>query len=107
MIFFFSVFLELSLFVLILLRGGDPFTLSTHLREVAYCDVIKRQKTSLLTLSADIRQNEMFKEKSGIFARIFTKQWIKIYFYPNRMLATWRGIVRACSCHALQRGHLV
>ena len=47
--------------------------------------------TSLLTLSGDIRQNETFKEKSDIFARIFTKQWIKIYFSPNRMLTTWRG----------------
>ena len=28
--------------------------------------------TSLLTLSADIRQNEIFKEKSGNFTRIFT-----------------------------------
>ena len=28
--------------------------------------------TPLLTLSADIRQNEIFKEKSGIFARICT-----------------------------------
>ena len=35
----------------------------THLREVAYCDVIKRQMTSLLTLSDDFRQNETFKEK--------------------------------------------
>ena len=26
----------------------------THLREVAYCDVVKRQITSLLTLSDDI-----------------------------------------------------
>ena len=32
------------------------------LRKVAYCDVIKRQMTSLLTLSDDIRQNETFKE---------------------------------------------
>ena len=61
---------------------------------------------SLLTLSGDFRQNETFKEKSDIFARIFTKQWIKIYFSPNRMLTTWRGIARARSCHALQRGHL-
>ena len=38
--------------------------MSTHLRKVAYCDVIKRQMTSLLTLSDDIRQNETFKEKS-------------------------------------------
>ena len=50
--------------------------------------------TSLLTLSDDIRQNETFKEKSGIFARIFAKQWIKIYFSPNRMLTTWWGIAR-------------
>ena len=35
-----------------------------------------------------------FKENSGIFARIFTKQWIKIYFSPSRMLSTWRGIAR-------------
>ena len=52
--------------------------------------------TSLLTLSDDIRQNETFKnkndirqnetfkEKSGIFARIFTKQWIKIYFFSQQ-----------------------
>ena len=48
--------------------------------------------TSLLTLSGDIRQNEIFKEKSDIFACIFTKQWVKIYFSPNRMLTMWRGI---------------
>ena len=62
-----------------------------HLREVAYCDVIKRQMTSWLTLSGDIRQNLTFKEKSGILARIFTKQWLKIYFSLNRKLTTWRG----------------
>ena len=78
-----------------------------HLREVAYCDVIKRQMTSWLTLSGDIRQNLTFKEKSGILARIFTKQWIKIYFSLNRKLTTWRRIARARSCHALKRGHLV
>ena len=50
--------------------------------------------TSLLTLSGDIRQNETFKEKSDIFARIFTKQLIKIYFSPIRMLTTWRGSAR-------------
>ena len=46
--------------------------------------------TSLLTLSDDIRQNETFKEKSGIFARIFSKQCINIhvYFSPNRMLTS-------------------
>ena len=47
--------------------------------------------TSWMTLSGDIRQNLTFKETSGIFARIFTKQWIKIYFSPCRMLTTWRG----------------
>ena len=40
--------------------------------------------TSLLTLSADIRQNEIFKERIGIFARIFTKKWIKIYVLYQR-----------------------
>ena len=40
--------------------------------------------TSLLTLNVDIRQNETFKEKSAIFARIFTKQWIKIYFFSQQ-----------------------
>ena len=47
--------------------------------------------TSLLILTDDIRQNETFKEKSGIFASIFTKEGINIYFSPNRMLTTWRG----------------
>ena len=40
--------------------------------------------TSLLILSGDIRQNETFKEKSDIFARIFTKQWIKVYFFSKQ-----------------------
>ena len=39
--------------------------------------------TTLLTLSDDNRQNERFKEKSDIFARIFTKHRIKIYFSTN------------------------
>ena len=80
---------------------------STHLREVAYCDVIKRQMTSLLTLSGEIRQNQTFQENSGNFARIFTKQWIQLYFSSNRMLTTLRGIARARSCDAWKRGHLV
>ena len=40
--------------------------------------------TSWLTLSGDIRQKLTFKEKSGNFARIFTKQWIKIYFFSHQ-----------------------
>ena len=40
--------------------------------------------TSLLTLSGDIRQNETIKEKNDIFACIFTKQWIKIYFFSQK-----------------------
>ena len=36
--------------------------------------------TSLLTLTGDVRQKLTFKENSSIFARIFTKQWIKIFF---------------------------
>ena len=51
---------------------------------MAYCDVIKRQMTSWLTLSDDVRQKMTFKEKSSILARIFTKQWIKIYFSPSK-----------------------
>ena len=74
---------------------------------VAYCEVIKRQMTSWLTLSGENRQKLTFKENSSIFARIFTKQWIKIYFSPSRMLTTWRWIARARSCHAWKRGHLV
>ena len=35
--------------------------------------------TSWLTLSGGIRQKLTFKEISHIFARIFTKQWIKLY----------------------------
>ena len=38
----------------------------------------------LLNLSGDIRQNETFKEKSDIFARLFTKQWIIIYFFSQQ-----------------------
>ena len=52
-----------------------------YLREVAYCDVIKRQMPSWLTLSGDVRQKLAFKESIGIFARIFNKQWIKKYFF--------------------------
>ena len=52
------------------------------------------------------KMRHLKKKKSGIFARIFMKQWIKIYFSPNRMLTTWRAIARAHSCHAFQRGHL-
>ena len=54
------------------------------LREVAYCDVIKCQMTSWLTLNGDMRQKLTFKGNSGIFARIFTKQWIKIYFFSQQ-----------------------
>ena len=50
--------------------------------------------TSWLTLSGDIRQKLTFNENSGIFARIFTNQWIKIYIFPGRVLTTWRGIAR-------------
>ena len=52
----------------------------THLREVAYCDVIKRQMTSWLTLSGDIRQKLAFKENSGNFARIFINSESKYIF---------------------------
>ena len=67
---------------------------------VAYCEVIKHQMTSWLTLSGENRQKLTFKENSSIFARIFTKQWIKIYVSPSMMLTTWRWIARARSCHA-------
>ena len=40
--------------------------------------------TSWLTLSGDNRQKLTFDEKSGIFGRIFTKQWIKIYFFSRQ-----------------------
>ena len=40
--------------------------------------------TSWFTLSGDIRQKLTFKDNSGIFARIFTKQWIKIYFFSQQ-----------------------
>ena len=40
--------------------------------------------TSWLTLSGDIRQKLTFKENSGIFARIFNKQWINIYFFSQQ-----------------------
>ena len=43
-------------------------TSSIHLCEITYCDVIKRQITSLLTVSGDIRK----KTDSGIFYCIFT-----------------------------------
>ena len=36
---------------------------------------------SWLILNGDIRQKLTFKGNSSIFARIFTKQWIKIYFF--------------------------
>ena len=61
-----------------IIYGSETHLREVPNREVAYCDVIKRQMTSLMTWSNDIRQNETFKEKSGIFARIFAKQWIKI-----------------------------
>ena len=41
-----------------------------YLREIAYCDVLKRQMTSWLTLSGDVRQKLTFKENSSIFARM-------------------------------------
>ena len=40
--------------------------------------------TSWLTLSGDVRQKLTFKENSSIFARIFTKQWIKIIFFSQQ-----------------------
>ena len=40
--------------------------------------------TSWLTLSGDVPQKLTFKENSSIFARIFTKQWIKIYFFSQQ-----------------------
>ena len=40
--------------------------------------------TSWLTFNGDIRQKLTFKGNSGIFARIFTKQWIKIYFFSQQ-----------------------
>ena len=80
---------------------------STLLCEVAYCDVKKRWMTSWLTFGADIWQKQLFKENSGIVARIFSKQWINIYFPPGKMLTTWRGIARAHSCHAWKQGQLV
>ena len=49
--------------------------------------------TSLLTLSGENRQKLTFKENSSIFARIFTKQWIKIYFSPSRMLIRARTLM--------------
>ena len=39
---------------------------------------------SYLTLSGDVRQKLTFKENSSIFARIFTKQLIKIYFFSQQ-----------------------
>ena len=47
--------------------------------------------TSWLTFSGDIRQKMTFKEKSDNFARIFTKQWIKIYFSLSKMLTHVAG----------------
>ena len=60
--------------------GHRPINVSTHLREVAYCDVIKRQMTPLLTLSGDIRRRLTFKENKGIFLAF----WIKIYFFSQQ-----------------------
>ena len=40
--------------------------------------------TSWLTLSGDVRQKLTFKENSSIFARIYTKQWIKIYIFSQQ-----------------------
>ena len=40
--------------------------------------------TSWLTLSGDSRQKLTFKENTGIFARIFTKQWIKYIFFSQQ-----------------------
>ena len=40
--------------------------------------------TSWLTLSGDIRQKLIFIRKKRYFARIFTKQWIKIYFFSQQ-----------------------
>ena len=52
--------------------------------------------TSWLTLSGDNRQKLTFDENSGIFARIFTKQWIKIYFF-SRQNADHVAGDRACT----------
>ena len=40
--------------------------------------------TSWLTLSDGVPQKLTFKENSSIFAHIFTKQWIKIYFFSQQ-----------------------
>ena len=40
--------------------------------------------TPWLTLSGDVRQKLTFKENSSIFARIFTKQLIKIYVFSQQ-----------------------
>ena len=40
--------------------------------------------TSWLALSGDLRQKLTFKEKSSIFAQIFTKHWMKIYFFSQQ-----------------------
>ena len=40
--------------------------------------------TPLLTLSGNVRQKLTLKENSSIFARTFTKQWIKIIFYSQQ-----------------------
>ena len=40
--------------------------------------------TSWLTLNGDIQQKLTFNGNSSIFARIFTKQWLKIYFFSQQ-----------------------
>ena len=53
-------------FGLLIFYSVYAYESETHLREVTYCDVIKRQMMSWLTLSGDIRQHLTFKENSGI-----------------------------------------
>ena len=52
--------------------------------------------TSWLTLSGDIQQKLTFKDNSSIVARIFTKQWIKIYFFSQKDADHMAGD-RACT----------
>ena len=64
-------------------QGPKNYGSETHLREVAYCDVIKRQMTSLLTLSDDIRQNEAFKEKAIFLLAFSQNSGSKYIFLPT------------------------
>ena len=72
------------MFLVFALRVGDPFTLSTHLREVAYCDVIKRQITSWLTLSGDVRQKLIFKYNSSILLAFSLNSGSKYIFFSQQ-----------------------